>query len=343
MRISQFQGSRTALRAAAVAIIWLVLISALHAHLNGDRVDARKILMGYMPVVTNLAAPLVDEASRGKDLHFQALKFPSFAEMSEAFRSGHIQVAFIIAPLAVVMHQQGVPLSIVYIGNRHESTLVAGKNLEEGSLLGMVGKTIAVPIRYSGHLLALKRYLRQKGLDEDAIRIVEIPPPDMPAALATGGVDGFFVGEPFASKALQSGIARRVSNVEQIWPEFICNLMIVRRELIESEPRIVERLVGAAVKSGYWAQAHREDAIRIVSRYWGQDPDFVRYVFENPPDRFRHDLYRPDIVEIEEIALEMQRARLITEPLSVGRLVEDRFAKDVDTTSVSSLDDLFND
>ncbi len=340
MRFNQFQGSRTAFRAAALALTWLVLISVLHAHLNGERKSSQRIAMGYMPVVTNLAAPLVDLASRNQDIQFQAIKFASFAEMAEAFRSGHLQVAFIIAPLAVVMHQQGVPLKVVYIGNRHESTLVGDKTLPTSELSGLVGKTIAVPIRYSGHMLALKRYVRQQGLGEDAIRIVEIPPPDMPAALRTGGIDGFFVGEPFASKALRDGTAKRVADVEQLWPGFICNLMIVRQELIDSKPQLVSQLVAAAVKAGLWAEAHLDEAVRIVSSYWGQDQDFVRYVFSNPPGRFRFDLYRPEVREMEEIVLEMRQSGLLTGPVDVAGLVEDRFARSVSGTAVSSIEEI---
>lgn len=343
MKAGQFQGSRTALRAAAIAVVWLGLISALHAHLNMDRKARQKVLMGYMPVITNLAAPLIDEATRDQDVYFEAIKFASFAEMSEAFKAGHIQVAFIIAPLAIVMHQQGVPLRVVYIGNRHESTLVGNKDLLNGDPSGLVGRTIAVPIRFSGHLLALKRTLRQHGLNDDAIRFVEIPPPDMPVALASGGIDGFFVGEPFASKALRDGSARRWSNVEQIWPQFICNLMIVRSEFIESKPQVVRRLVCAAVKSGLWAQGHLDEAVGIVSRHWGQDPDFVHYVFNNPPGRFRFDLYRPDVGELEEIVHEMRYAGLISGSVDVGGLVEARFAKAVSPASMSLLKDILTD
>ena len=47
-----------------VAAGWLVLIGALHGWLNGERTEERVTLrMGYMPVVTNLAAPLIDHAS----------------------------------------------------------------------------------------------------------------------------------------------------------------------------------------------------------------------------------------------------------------------------------------
>ncbi len=323
-----------------LAVFWLIVISSLHAYLNGERKPANRVLMGYMPVITNLAAPLVDAASRGREVEFEALKFGSFAEMGEAFRAGHIQAAFIIAPLAIVMHQQGVPLKIVYIGNRHESTLVVRKELSGKSLSDLKGSTLAVPIRYSGHYLAIKRYLRQHGEDQQAINIREVPPPDMPAALSTGGIDGYFVGEPFASKALQAGNARRFLDVENIWPGFICNLMIVSDDLIRARPEWVQTLVSGAVRSGFWAQDHVEDTLSLVTKYWGQDPNVVRYAFTNPPGRYRFDMSTPHVEELQEVAQEMVQCGLLQGTPNLSGLVDDRFAKQVDPKPVATLQEI---
>jgi NitT/TauT family transport system substrate-binding protein len=340
MNLREFRGPSVAIRMAGIAVVWLGLISSLHLYFNGERKQAEKVLMGYMPVVANLAAPLVDFATKGKDVHFEAIKFPSFAEMAEAFRSGHIQVAFIIAPLAVKLYQQGVPLKVVYIGNRHESTLVVKSDSPSKTISDLVGRTIAVPIRYSGHLLALRKYLREHDLDDGAIRTVEVPPPDMPAALAAGGLDGYFVGEPFASKAIQGGSAKRLADVESVWPNFICNLMIVRDDLIDSHPQWVQTLVAAAARSGLWARDHIDEAVGIVSRYWGQDPGLFSYTFSNPAGRFRFDLYTPVLEEMEEIQNEMKRAGLITDEVDLHGLVDDSFAGKVDNEFTGSLLDI---
>jgi len=341
MMIPSFQGPSIALRIIVMATVWLCLISLLHATLNGEKRAPRKVLMGYMPVVTNLAAPIVDAMSRDRDVQFEALKFGSFAEMAEAFRSKHIQVAFIIAPLAIALHQQGVPLKVVYIGNRHESTLVVRRDEEATHIQGLAGKTIAVPIRYSGHLLALKRHLRGNGMDPQSIRLVEVPPPDMHVALTTGSVDGYFVGEPFASKSIKSGDARRFLNVETIWPKFICNLMIVREELIATHPQWVQDLVNAAVRSGFWAQTHIDEAIDLAVRYWGQDPEVVRLALSDPPGRVRFDLYTPMRDELEEIGREMQLAGLIEGSADVSGMVDDRFAQRVESGEVHALAGIF--
>ncbi len=328
------------LRAGLIAVLWLALISFLHFHLNVERRHARKVLMGYMPVITNLAAPLVDAASRRADPRFEAVKFGSFAEMGEAFKSGHIDVAFMIAPLAVAMAGQGVPLKIVYIGNRHESTLVVRKDLDCRTFADLTGRTVAVPMRYAGHLLAVRRLQRKMGMDEEAIRIVEIPPPDMAPALASGGIDGYVVGEPFAARAIRSGVGVRLLDVEDAWPGFICNLMIVRESLIVAHPDWVQKLVTAAVRAGFWAERHIDEAVDTACRYWGQDPDVVRYVLSTPPGRVRFDMYAPVAEELEEVGREMAASGLLEDAGDIRSLIDDRFAKAADAKAVDALGDI---
>lgn len=308
---------------------WLLVITMSHLYLNIERHTANIVRMGYMPVVANLASPLVDYVTKGDGLHFEALKFSSFSEMGEAFRSGHLQAAFIIAPLAIVLFEQGVPLKIVYIGNRHESTLVmrAGVKCELPS--DIAGKTIAVPLRYSGHFLALKRYLREHSISGGDVSIVEVPPPEMPVALASSQIDGYFVGEPFASKALADGAGKRFLDVESTWPGFICNVLIVREELIRAHAEWVQELVAIAARSGIWAGGHVDEAAQIISRYWGQDLPDIQYAFSHPLGRFRFDLYVPVPEELNEMYQEMRREGLTGGGTDTRAMVEDRFAKAV--------------
>jgi len=173
-----------AVKLFSLAISWLVLITALHAWQNFDHESRKTITLGYMPVITNLAAPILDHASKvDGDTRFKAIKFASFAEMAESLRNGEIDAGFMIAPLAVVLHQQGEDVKIVYIGNRHESTLVAQKGLEIKTIHDLVGKTVAVPMRYSGHNLSMLKLIEENGL-EGQIKVVEMNPPDMASALS---------------------------------------------------------------------------------------------------------------------------------------------------------------
>ncbi|HMK33846.1 MAG TPA: ABC transporter substrate-binding protein [Desulfomonilaceae bacterium] len=325
---------------ALAALAWLLLIWWGHYALNGDRKDRPTVRMGYMPVITNLAAPILDYVSKdGAGIRFDAIKFASFAEMGEALRNGSIQAAFIIAPLSVVLHQQGANVRIVYIGNRHESTLVYRKDLNISSFLDLSGKTIAVPLRYSGHNICARRLAEQYGVQGSNLNIVEMNPPDMPPALASGALDAYFVGEPFAAKTVQAGESRVLYYVEQVWPKFICNLLLVKEEFIRNQPDRAAMLVQGAARSGYWAKNNTKEAAGIASKYWNQPAELVEYALQTPSNRIVFDEFVPKEEEIQFLADQMVKFKLL-ENNSITGLVDSRFAKSADLTGCNTLESI---
>ena len=322
-----------AMRSAIIAIAWIAIISAAHYELNIEKQTRKQITMGYMPVVTNLASPLLDYVTReGDGIRFKALKFSSFAEMAESLRNGQIDVAFIIAPLAIELRQQGEDVKVIYIGNRHESTLVARKDLNVKSVRDLVGKTVAVPMRYSGHNLSILELIDKEGL-KGQINVVEMNPPDMAAALSTGSLDAYYVGEPFAATTLRSGDSKLVHYIEDVWDEFICNLVLVRQEWIDEDPEAVKAFVDAAVRSGLWARNNSKEAAKIASMYWNQSTDLIEYALNTPKDRILFDKYVPVEKEMQYMADMMQQYGLI-ENNDVSGLIDDKFALDVDLNNI---------
>ena len=317
-------------------LAWLVLIGWLHYRLNFRSGERQVVTMGYMPVITNLAAPILDYVSRdGTGIHFRAVKFASFAEMAEALRNDSIQAAFIIAPLAVVLHQQGGNVKVVLIGNRHESTLVAKRDMGVSRLEDLAGSTIAVPMRYSGHNLWLRMMIEQKGLD-GSIRVVEMNPPDMASALTSGALDAYFVGEPFAAQTVLSNDADVVAYVESEWPNFICNLVLVKENWLETHSKTAQQLVSAAARSGLWAERHPDEAARIASRYWNQSEGLVHHALTEPEGRIVYDRFVPKQGELQHMADLMMRFRLIDNADITG-LIDDRLSRNVSLADIDGL------
>lgn len=318
------------------SMAWLILISGLHYWLNYDHGTRRVIHMGYMPVITNLAAPLLDFATQeGDGVRFNAIKFASFAEMGEALRNDKIQVAFIIAPLSIVLRQQGEDVKLILIGNRHESTFVTRKDLNITKFSDLRGKTVAVPMRFSGHNLSA-RLLMEKHALVGQIKIVEMNPPDMASALASGSLDAYYVGEPFAAQTLRSGHANLLFYCEEVWKYFICNLVIVRQSFIENDPEIVKLLVHAAARSGMWAKDHTKEAAAIAAKYWNQTPELVEYAMSTPPGRIVYDHFVPKEEEMQYMADVMVHLGLI-ENNDITGLVDDQFAKTAKLGGVTDL------
>jgi NitT/TauT family transport system substrate-binding protein len=320
-------GISTPLKFLFGAAGWLIVICLAHYYFNFESHKRVVVHMGYMPVITNLAAPLLDRASRNSPgLRFEALKFSSFAEMGEALRNDYIQAAFIIAPLSIVLHQQSSGVKLVYIGNRHESTLVCRKDLNINSFSDLAGKSIAVPMRYSGHNLAVRMLAEKHGISKN-LNIVEMNPPDMAAALTIGSLDAYFVGEPFAAKSVYAGESKVLYYVEQVWPSFICNLLIVKDQFIKDHPEQVAALVEGAVRSGMWAKANLKPAAEIAAQFWNQPVDLVEYAMNTPPGRIVYDQYIPKQDEMQKMADMMVKFKLL-ENADISGLIDDRWAKD---------------
>jgi NitT/TauT family transport system substrate-binding protein len=295
-----------------------------------------------MPVITNLACPLLDFATRDSHaIRFEALKFSSFAEMGEALRSGHIQAAFIIAPLSIVLHQQGTGVRIVYIGNRHESTLVYRKDLSVKNFSDLAGKSIAVPMRYSGHNISAHQLAEKFGVRGSDLNIVEMNPPDMASALATGALDAYYVGEPFAAQTIKAGESKVLYYVSQVWPGFICNLVIMKNDYISQYPDRAHLLVQGAARSGFWAKAHTKKAAAIAAQYWNQPVDLVEYALTQPPDRIVVDRFVPRVDEIQYLADQMVRFNLLDDADITG-LVDDSLARSANLDDITDFESILS-
>src|SRR6478672_1565818 len=114
--------------------------------------------------------------------------FQGFPEIKEALIANKMQAAFMVAPMAIALRAQGVPLRIVYLGHRYGSAMVVGKDSRARSMRDMRGKTIAIPSRFSDERLLTIRAARQEGLSTADFKMTEMAPPDMPAALAAHAI-----------------------------------------------------------------------------------------------------------------------------------------------------------
>lgn len=321
---------------------WFVLITFLHYQINVYEGEREVVYMGYMPVISNMAAPILDHVSKeGDGYRFKALKFSSFAEMAEALRNGEIHAAFMIAPLSIVLRQQGEDIKVILFGNGNESTLVTRKGLNIKSLEDLRGHAVAVPMRYSGHNLSILELIEQKGF-QDEIKVVEMNPPDMASALASGVLDAYYVGEPFAIQTLKSGDSELLFYAEDVWPHFFSNLTLVKNELIKSDPEMVQALATGAARAGQWAKNNLDQAAKISSKYWNQPLELVDYALKNPKNRTNFDRFVPQMDEMQKIVDLMKRFGL-TDSVDVEGVIDDQFAKKANLENITTINSVIEE
>ncbi len=234
----------------------------------------------------------------GHRLHFEVLDngeiflprlFQGFPEIKEALISNKVQAAFIVAPLAIALVAQGVPIKVVYLGHRYGSAVVVQKNGPVKTFADLRGRVVAIPSRFSDERLMLFRAMKAWGLKPGEIKMVEMAPPDVSGALAAKAIDAFSMGEPFPSQAEIAGYGRVLFQAREYWPDYMSCILVVRQDLIDSRPDVVQTLVDGIARSGLWldkSKPNREDAADFVGRfYYRQKPALLRWALTKPMDR----------------------------------------------------------
>jgi NitT/TauT family transport system substrate-binding protein len=241
----------------------------------------------------------------------EPVRFSSFAEMKEAFLSDHLEAVFILAPLAMALREQGVPIKIVYLGHRDGTTMMVHKDSGIQRIEDLRGKTIAVPNRFSNQRLILFKAFKERGLSINDVTLYELPPPDMPAILQVRGVDAIIAGEPLMAQTEMDGYGRVLFLTKDVWPEFISCVLAVNESSIRKDRATVQRLVDGIARSGKWLDqdvAHRMQAADFAGKdYYHQDPALLRFVLSKPPDRVKYTnlaVRRKDFEEIEALGIE---------------------------------------
>jgi len=315
---------------AAIAILGLLRFKPWQrsqSNQPAETADARASLnVGYLPVTCHLTCPVTDFATRtSKDTRFDSQRFTDFPTVVETMKSGRLDATFMIAPLAMKLREQGVPVKILYLGHRDGSTVMVQKDSTAKSLRDLRGKTFAIPSKYSNQNLVIHKLMEDQGVKPDEIRFVEMPPPDMPGALAAKAIDAYFVGEPHAARAELDGSGRVLYHAKDIWPQFISCVLVATEKLIKERPEVVKDLVRGIAESGEWAETHRLEAAKVAAPYFRQDEKVVRYVLTQPPDRVSYRMLTPTDEEMNKIHEMGLKAGILEKHIEMKDLIDRSF------------------
>lgn len=262
---------------------------------------------------------------------FESKKFTDWPTVKEALIAKEIGAVFILAPMAMQLKADGVPVKVCYLGHRDGTAIVVHKDSDIHDFGDLRGKICAIPSRYANQNLLMHKMMKEWGMPFDSIDLREIPPPEHPTALLGGSIDAYIVGEPFAAKAEVDGFGRILYHTKDIWKDFISCVLVVREDLIENEREIVQELIDGIAKSGKWLDedlAHRMNAAEIAAEhYYFQPPELLKYVLSKPIDRVKYTNLAPlkaDFDEIMNLAVEIG---VLKNPIAFEEYADDTFVK----------------
>jgi NitT/TauT family transport system substrate-binding protein len=307
------------------------------------------LLVGGLPVTCNLTLPVACVARAAANAAGQAgqqpfayeySKYSGWPEIKESLMAGRIQAAYMLAPLVMDLADRKIPLKIVSLGHRSGAVIMVRSDSPYEHFKQLAGKRVAIPSRFAVDYLFLRKMLAQENMTPQDVQIVEMAPPDMPAALYAKAVDAYCTGEPFGAAAQRAGYARVLRMTRDEWRNYICCVLTVREELIQQNRPLVQDLVDHVLGAGVWldaAQENRNKAVAIAAgkKFFNQDPNIIQFVMEHPTDRVTYGdlrMIRPEFEELMQLSVE---AGTIKHPVAYETYMDESFAKVAEPAAIS--------
>jgi two-component system, oxyanion-binding sensor len=145
--------------------------------------------------------------------------------------------------------------------------------------------TFGMTFPFSTHNYQLRFWMAAGGVDPDEdVRLVVLPPPYMADSIGSGQIDGFCVGAPWNSIAVDRGVGCILHFVSDILERAAEKVLAIRQGWSERNPQVVAALVRAASRAAEFIEQpeNRIEVAQVLARpeYVGVDADVVLRTLE---------------------------------------------------------------
>lgn len=280
----------------------------LERSLNAPGGTRPKLRLGFVPLTD--AAPLVMAQELGlyakHGLTVELSRELGWATIRDKVVHGELDAAHALAamPMAASLGLGSVPCDCLtgLVLNLHGNAITLSNELwrrgvRDGKMLrAEISRsrnhkmlTLGVVFPSSSHRHLLRRWLSAHGIDSERdVRLVVVPPPQMPAHLQAGHLDGFCAGEPWNSVAVQSGagwIAATSTDIDPGHPE---KVLMVRSEFALTRPAEHVALITALLAAAEYCDRaqNRAQVAAVLARpeYVGVAEATIRRALEGELD-----------------------------------------------------------
>jgi NitT/TauT family transport system substrate-binding protein len=211
-------------------------------------------------------------ADHGIDLTLETAQ--GGAAILPAVLNGQVQFGFSNVTSLMVAQSQGLNMTMVTPGAAATGDpaddigmVAVREDSDIADAADLAGRTVAVNALNNIADTTVRQVVRQAGGDPSAVEFVELPFPDMPAALEDGRVDAAWLAEPFLTIAGGQGARTVAAPFSETHPDLLIASYFTSEQLVAEDPDLVERFSAAMNESLEYASAHPDEARGILSEY----------------------------------------------------------------------------
>jgi NitT/TauT family transport system substrate-binding protein len=242
----------------------------------GEAEGPTAITVGTLPIAN--AAPMYLGMEKGffeeERLKIKPQVGEGGAALMPMLLSGDAQFAFVGVIPAITAVAKDLPVKIVTSSDdaaeteeEDWQTLVVPKGSSIKSVEDLPGKTVGVNALRGLAEVVISRSLEKQGVDPGEVELLEVPFPDMPAALEQKRVDAALLTEPFLSAVLAEGGTQIDAPSVETLPGFPNGVYVASEQYIAENGDVVDRFERAMNKSLEYAEANPEEVRRIIPTY----------------------------------------------------------------------------
>jgi nitrate/nitrite transport system substrate-binding protein len=128
--------------------------------------------------------------------------------------------------------------------------------------------TFAMTFPGGTHDLWLRNWMAIAGLNQKAVKIITIPPPQMVANMKVGNMDGFCVGEPWGGVAVKQGVGFTQIATQDIWKDHPEKALVVNKDFSSQRKGDLVKVMKAVMEACIWLDvpANRKKAAAIIGK-----------------------------------------------------------------------------
>ncbi len=295
------------------------------------------IRIGHLPITDHLILGVtVDNLARGietfQHCQVEAKAYRGWNPLAQDLKSGALDAACILAPLAMEFFHSAVPLKLLMQTHKSGSTLIKNKRANIQTFSDFKGRSILIPHYLSVHHLLFDRLMREQGLEVGAGKDIifdVVAPSDIPEILEwdeKGQVGGFIVAEPFGTQVVKAGWGEELAMSKEIWPNHPCCVLVMRDETIQRNPEGVQEVVSSLVASGKFITKNPSASAKIGAQFLHQEEDVIHTILSDPRQRVTMDELVPVHDDFEYIQTYMtSKIEAMSAKIDLEKFIDTRF------------------
>ena len=243
-----------------------------------------KIVVGTQSITPAIAS-YIGEVDFFKDegLSVAPTRLNNFAPIVQGMTTGSIAAGEIGVAPSIIGLTRGLPLIAPFLGgfvtpDHPFERIMVLQDSPIKTLDDLNGKKLAFLGPGTVPDMMLDALPKRAKIRKEGIKLVPMPAPNMPDALAHGLVDAIFAIPPADTVAERKYHARTIANATELVPYVGLSTFALSREFANVNPEAAKKLYRACIRFSRWIDDNPADARRVAAKNLGLPVDLAAHM-----------------------------------------------------------------